>query len=335
MVQEISKILKNEPSFRIRQAEKAVFSNLIGNWNEATELPKDIREKLADSFPLDLELKTEKVLDSKDGLTKKVLFKLADGFKIESVLMMHGDGRATVCVSSQVGCAIGCLFCSTGKQGFKRNLSNMEIVGQVLFFSRMLKKSGKKVTNIVFMGMGEPFLNYENVMSAIKTLNDKNALNIGARKISVSTSGIIEGIEKFSEEKLQVNLAISLHAPNNVLRSKLMPINKRCPIEKLLATVNEYINKTNRKVMFEYLMLDGINDSLEQAKELSLLLKKPLFMVNLILFNPTGNSEFKPSKGRNIKKFKEVLEKAGIPVTQRYRFGKEIRAGCGQLRGDL
>ncbi len=256
-----------------------------------------------------------------------------DGSKIESVLMKHEDGRRTVCVSSQVGCSVGCKFCATGQQGFKRNLTSGEIIEQVLFFARLLKKTKEKVTNVVFMGMGEPFLNYDNVIGAIKILNDKNGFNLGSRHFSISTAGIVEGIEKLSEEKLQVNLAISLHAPNNELRSKLMPINKIYPIEKILAAVDDYIKKTNRKVMFEYLMINGVNDSEEEAEELVKILKKPLYFINLISFNPVGHSDFKPSPGWKIKKFKEVLEKNDIPVTQRYRFGREIKAACGQLAG--
>lgn len=335
MEKQIEKILEDEPNFRKKQVIKNVFSKLITDWKEASDLPEPLRKKLTTFFPLNLGMEPEKVIDSADGLTTKVLFRLHDGLKIESVLMKHADRRMTVCVSSQAGCAIKCKFCATGKQGFNRNLTSMEITGQALYFSKILKNSGEKVTNVVFMGMGEPFLNYTNVIFAIKLLNNEDAFNIGARKISVSTSGIPEGIKKFSEEGFQANLAISLHAPNNPLRSELMPINTLYPIEKVLSAVDDYIKKTKRKVMFEYLMLDGINDGIEQAKELALLLKKPLYMVNLITYNPTGCSNFKPSKGQRIKKFREILEKAGVPVAQRYRFGRNIKAGCGQLSGEL
>jgi len=196
-----------------------------------------------------------------------------------------------------------------------------------------IKKEGIKVTNVVFMGMGEPFLNYQNVLSAIKTLNDKDGFNLGARHISISTCGVVEGIKKFTNEDLQVNLAISLHAPDNVLRSKLVPLNKTYPIEKVLATVDDYIKKTRRKVMFEYLMINGVNDGEKQALALAKLLKRPLYLLNLISYNPTGHCEFKPSPGWKIKKFKEILERAGISVTQRYEFGKEIKGACGQLAG--
>ena len=334
----IEKILEKEPAFRLKQVKKVIFQDLIENWDEATILPQNLRQKLSKNYPIQ-ELKAEKILTSKDGQTIKVLFVLRDDLKIESVLMRHIDGRRTVCVSSQVGCSIGCRFCATGQQGFKRNLSADEIVEQVLFFARFLRTkptedgplSTEKVTNIVFMGMGEPFLNYDNVLEAIKTLNDKEGFNLGARHISISTAGITEGIEKLAKEKLQVNLAISLHASDDELRTKLMPINKKYPIEKILAAVNDYIKKTKRRVMFEYLMIDGVNDFEGEAEELAKLLKKPFYFINLISFNPIGHSDFKPSPGWKIKKFKEILEKARIATTQRYRFGKEIKAACGQL----
>jgi len=328
----IEEILKKESSYRLKQIKKAVFSDLIEDWNQATTFPRNLREKLSESCQIK-ELKEEKTLISKDKQTVKILFKLKEGSIIESVLMKHIDGRRTVCVSSQIGCKIGCKFCATGQKGFKRDLTTSEIIDQVLFFARLLKKDKENITNIVFMGMGEPFLNYDNVISAIKILNDKDGLNIGARHISISTAGITRGIEKLTAEPLQINLAISLHAPNNELRSKLMPINKAYPIEKILTAVDDYIKKTKRRVMFEYLMIDGVNDSPIQAEELAKLLKKPLYFVNLISFNPIGHSDFKPSSGWKIKKFKEILIKSGINVTQRYQFGKEIRAACGQLAG--
>lgn len=328
----IAEVLEKEPVFRLKQVKKAIFFDLIENWDEATTLPQNLRQQLSKNCPLQ-ELKAEKILTSKDGETLKVLFRLKDGLKVESVLMRHIDGRRTVCVSSQVGCSIGCKFCATGQQGFKRNLSSSEIIDQVLFFARLLKKSKEKVTNVVFMGMGEPFLNYDNVLEAIKILNDKEGFNLGSRHISISTVGITEGIEKLAKEKLQVNLAISFHAPNNELRTKLIPINKKYPIEKILSAVDDYIKKTKRRVMFEYLMIDGVNNSPKQAEELAELLKKPLYFINLISFNPIGHSDFKPSPGWKIKKFKEILEKAGLSVTQRYRFGREIKAACGQLAG--
>jgi len=243
--------------------------------------------------------------------------------------MKHTDKRNTICVSSQVGCPLGCQFCETGKMGFKRNLAAGEIVDQVLFFARYLKKYEENITNVVFMGMGEPMLNWDEVSEAIRIFNDDNCFGIGARKISVSTAGITEGIEKLADVFPQINLAISLHAPDDELRAKLMPVGKKYPIQKILRSVDEYIEKTNRKVMFEYVMLRDVNDSEGQARRLAKLLKKPLYMINLIAYNPNGC--FQSSPPEHIKKFKEILEKAGVFATQRYRFGTDIEAACGQL----
>jgi 23S rRNA (adenine2503-C2)-methyltransferase len=282
---QLEKVLEKEPAYRLKQVKKALFQDLINGWKEATNLPLNLREELSQKCSLSIK---GELFISKDKRTTKVLITLEDDLKVESVLMKHKE-RNTICVSSQVGCALGCLFCATGKMGFKRNLETSEIVEQVLFFAQYLKKSRERVTNVVFMGMGEPFLNYENIISAIKILNDKEGFNLGARKFSISTVGIIEGIEKLAKEKLEVNLAISLHSPNNKLRSKLIPVNKKYPIEKILKSVDDYIKRTNRKVMFEYLMIKGLNDSDESAKELTKLMKKNLYLVNLISYNPTGD----------------------------------------------
>ena len=320
---QLNKILEKEPSHRIKQVKLALYDGLIKNWNEVKTLPLSLRDTLNKECPLSIDAQ---VLASKDKNTIKALITLKDDLKIETVLMKHKDGRNTVCVSSQVGCPLNCAFCATGKLGFERNLGTFEIVEQVLFFSRHLKGKGR-VSNVVFMGMGEPFLNYDNVIESIKILNDKDSLNIGARHISISTAGVIEGINRLSEEKLQINLSVSLHAPNNDLRSKLMPINDKHSIEELLESVDDYINKTNRKVMFEYLMLKDVNDSNIQAQELARLMRRPLYFLNLIEYNPTG--VFEPSI--RMKEFKELLEKRGVQVTQRYRFGQNIQAACGQL----
>jgi len=319
----LEEILANEPAYRIKQAKTAVYKNFISNWNEATFFTKDLREKLNNECPL---LIKSEVLVSKDKDSVKAKIKLSDGLEIESVLMRHKDGRNTICVSCQVGCPLGCLFCATGKMGLKRNLSAEEILEQVIFFSRYLKE---KITNVTFMGMGEPFLNYENVMSAIKVLNDKDYFNIGARSISVSTAGIVEGIEKFANEGLQLNLAISLHAPNEELRSKLMPISKKYPLAKVLPAVDKYIAKTKRKVMFEYVLIKDVNDSDECAVQLAKLMAKKLYFVNLILYNATGS--FKPSITRQVEKFKKILEQNKINFVQRYRFGDDIKGACGQF----
>jgi len=326
-LKKLQEVFKEEPKYRLAQAKKAIFQDLVKNWSEATVFPLAKREKLNEELPLEIVGKT---FVSKDESSERTLITLKDDLKIETVLMQHQD-RNTICVSSQVGCPLGCSFCATGKMGFKRNLEAGEIVDQVLFYDRKLKERKEKINNIVFMGMGEPFLNYDNVMEAIRMLNDKDGFNLGARHFSISTVGIIEGIDKLAEEKLQVNLAISLHAPTDELRSELMPINKKYPIKEVLDAVDNYIEKTNRRVMFEYVMIKGVNDSGKEARESARLMKKPLYFVNLISYNPTG--DFKPSQPLTIKRFKEVLEREGVAVTRRYRFGQEIEGACGQLAG--
>jgi 23S rRNA (adenine2503-C2)-methyltransferase len=338
-IEKLPKVLEALPKYRLKQAKEAVFKNLIADWNKATFLPLSLREELNQKCPL--EIKAEALVSKKkDSMKARITLKdppglgEAGGLLIESVLMRHKDGRNTVCVSSQVGCPLGCEFCATGKTGFKRNLTPMEIVEQVIFFARYLKKSGKKVTNVTFMGMGEPFLNYDNVMKATRIINTKEKLNIGARNISISTAGIVEGIEKFSKEGTQINLAISLHAPDNELRSKLMPINKKYHLERILAAVDDYIKKTKRQVMFEYLLINNVNDTESCARELARIMKKPLYYVNLILYNQTNYNDFKPSTTERVKKFRDILNKNKIVFSQRFRFGEDIKAACGQFAGN-
>jgi 23S rRNA (adenine2503-C2)-methyltransferase len=228
-----------------------------------------------------------------------------------------------------VGCPLGCTFCLTGTMGFKRNLSACEIVEQVLFFCRHLKKRNEKVTNIVFMGMGEPLLNYDEVIKSIEILHDPEGLNIGSRKISISTAGIIPGIKKLAEYPRDVNLALSLHAPDDALRSKLMSINKKYPIKEVFKALRLYIKKTSRKVMIEYVMLDKVNDSEECAEKLADLIGRSLIIVNLIPYNFTGN--YRSSSKIRIQAFKDILKNRDISVSERYRFGTDIKAACGQL----
>ena len=331
----LQKLLGKEKKYRSDQAKKAVFRDLISDWNEAMALPLKFREELNGKCPLNI---SAEILVSKNKNTVKAVIALEDGLRIETVLMKHEGGRNTVCVSSQAGCPLGCSFCATGRAGFKRNLGVWEIVEQVLFFARHLKKSifvrqadGEKIGSVVFMGMGEPFLNYRNVMDAIKILNDEDGFNLGSRHFSISTAGIVEGMEKLAKDKLQVNLAVSLHAPDNETRAKLMKVNKKYPLNKVLDAARNYVKKTHRRVMFEYMMIDRLNDSEKHAETLSRLMKNPFYFVNLISYNPTGI--FKPSSSAKIKKFKEILEKNGITVTRRYRFGEDIKAACGQLAG--
>lgn len=345
----IQSALQNEPFFRLKQVEEAVFKNLIEDWDEAKTLPLNLREKLKETCPLEINaiLKV-----SKDDSTAKALITLEDGCKIETVLMKHSPSkgssredtqnseeekasRNSICISTQVGCPMGCAFCATGTLGLKRNLTTDEILEQVLFFARHLHKTGEKITNIAFMGMGEPFLNYDNVLTAIKKLNEKHTLNLGARRFSISTCGVIEGINRLADENLEVNLAISLHAPTDKLRTSLMPSNLKYPLAEILKAVDEYYDKTHRKIMFEYIMLKDVNDKEEHAKELAKILKGKNCIVNLIPCNPTFSKEsiplFNQTSHNQIRRFKEILEKNGLKAIQRFEFGQDIDAACGQL----
>jgi len=321
----------DQPKFRVKQAKTAVFKDLIDNWEQATNFPLALRQKLNRNCPL---LNKAEYFVSQDQRAVKALIELADGKKIETVLLKNKDGRNSLCVSSQVGCPMGCQFCATGQMGFKRDLETDEIISQALIMSRYLKNQDglqAKITNIIFMGMGEPFLNYDNVMRAIKILNEAEGYNLGARHFSISTCGVIPGIQQLAKEKLQINLAISLNAPTDELRSKLMPINKKYKLGKLFNAINDYVKRTNRLVMFEYLLIKNINDNPGLAKQLAKLLDSRLFLVNLIPYNPTG--KFSPSDKKQIAAFKKVLETEGIKVTQRLSFGADIMAACGQLAG--
>ena len=325
---EILKKLNADQPYRLSQIKKAIFHQLIENWDEAQNLPKTLRDELKKAYPLSFETKTWS-----HNNTTKALIDLGD-VKIETVLMRHSDGRNAVCVSSQAGCQLGCVFCATGKSGFIRDLSADEILHQVLFFARLLKKENQRVSNVVFMGMGEPLLNLENCLNAIKTLNDKDGLYISARRISISTSGIIPGIKKLSKIDLPINLALSLHAPNDQLRSRLMPINRQYRLNEVIEELKKYLDASGRKIMFEYILIDGINDTPEHAVELVNILQdfsKKLFVLNLIPANAGGG--FNPSPVANIKIFKETLEKYKIPFTQRHLYGSSISAACGELAG--
>ncbi|PIT94249.1 23S rRNA (adenine(2503)-C(2))-methyltransferase RlmN [Candidatus Falkowbacteria bacterium CG10_big_fil_rev_8_21_14_0_10_39_9] len=320
-------ILKSEPSYRLKQAQQLLFGDLISDWSQASNLPLALREKLNQECPLAIK---SKVLTARDKKSFKALITLEDGAKIETVLMRHKEGRDTICLSSQVGCPLGCTFCATGASGFEKSLNKNEILEQAIFWARYLKTNFKaKITNVVFMGMGEPFLNYDQVMSAIRTLNDVDGLHIGARHISISTSGLVDGIKRLAKEKLQINLAISLHSANDKIRTDLMPVNKKNPLVQLLRAVDYYIEKTNRQVMFEYMLMKGINDSNEAAERLAVIMDKPLYVVNLMNYNET--SVFKPVNEKIFKNFEKILQKRKIKVTSRYRFGSDIEAACGQL----
>jgi len=325
-ISNLQEVLKNEPKYRLAQAKQAVFEHLIENWEEATGLPKALREKLSSECPLSI---SSEMSVSAEEDTAKALIRLSDGKFIETVLMRHEGGRNTVCVSSMVGCPMRCAFCATGTMGLERKLTEAEILEQIFFFARLLKKEGARVGSVVFMGMGEPFLNYDNVMNSVRTMQSPEGFGIGARHISISTCGIFDGIKKLSDEELPLNLAISLHGSNDAIRKQLMPIAQTYTIKELMEVIDEYISKTKRKVMFEYLMIEGVNDLEIHARELSALLRGKLCMVNLIQYNDTG--KFVASSHNQMKRFKEILEKNGIDVTMRYRFGRDIKGACGQL----
>ena len=328
---ELTEIVKawGEPAFRAKQIWTGLYQNFWQTPDEFTNLPKGLREKLAAEVRFDVLIPTLK-LDSTDGQTRKTLFKLTDGRQVEAVLMRY-ERRRTLCISTQVGCAMGCTFCATGQMGFTRNLSSGEIVAQVMYYARLLHDENDVVTNVVIMGMGEPFHNYNNTMAAIDRLNDSTGYNFGARRFTISTSGLVPAIRKFTRERRQVNLAVSLHAAEDALRGSMMPVNKKYSVEELIQACREYVETTGRRVTFEWALINGINDTPEQARKLATLLKGLLCHVNAIPLNPTAGYEGKATTHERANAFKQILEQNGIPCTIRIRRGIDIQAGCGQL----
>ena len=321
----------DQPPFRTQQLWEGLYTRLYTDFSQFSNIPNDLRDSLSKQFIIN-PLRVQKSLRSQDGLTEKVLFALQDGTSVETVLMRY-ERRNSVCISTQVGCPMGCVFCATGQMGFIRSLSSGEILAQVLHFMRQLQAENQKLTNIVYMGMGEPFLNYEATMDSVRRLMDQQGLNFGARRITISTVGIIPKIEQFTEENLQVNLAVSLHAADNALRSQLVPANRMFPIKKLIPVCKAYTEKTHRRISFEYALIDGVNDSREAALALAGLLKGMLCHVNLIALNPSKKYSLQGSPKAKVHAFSATLEEQGIPVTIRLRRGVEIQAGCGQLAG--
>lgn len=330
-IEQIQDLLQiwGEPKYRATQIWQGLYRNFWSDAAQFTNLPKALREKIGQEFSLQ-SLKPEKVLKSSDGETVKTLFMLPDGKAIEAVLMRY-ERRKTLCISTQAGCAMGCTFCATGQMGFKRHLSSGEIVEQVLYYARQLAAQDEDVTNIVLMGMGEPFHNYDAVMAAIDRLNHPQGMNLGARRFTISTVGLVPMIRRFAEEKRQLNLAVSLHAANDELRSSMLPVNKKYPLSVLMPAVKDYVALTGRRVTFEWALIQGVNDSVETARELSLLLKGLLCHVNVIPLNPTRKFVGQGSTRERAAAFKAELEKNGIPCTIRIRRGIDIQAGCGQL----
>lgn len=319
---------KQLPRYRIEQFNKAYYQEYIKNWDELTTYPKQLREQLKAETPFNhLELKNLQI--SKQDNTHKALFKTPKGNYVETVLMQEKD-RNTVCVSCMSGCPVGCTFCATGSMGLNENLDHNQIVEQVLFYSRILKKENKKVTNIVYMGMGEPMLNLDNVTHSIKILIDSEKFGISRRHITVSTCGYIQQLEKFLKEDLGVKIAISLHAPNQELRDRLMPtVSKTNPLEELMNLLDRFVDDRNKRITYEYVLLKGINDTDEHAEELSDLLYNRLALVNLIDYNSNPYREFE--KSNNTENFMDILLNNGINTTLRKSYGNDIAGACGQL----
>lgn len=334
-VKELADLLASwgEPPYHATQLWRWLYRSSASSFEAMTDLPLPLRQKLAGKASL-LLLKAVQEEESRDGKTSKVLFKLREGDTIESVSMrQHTRGevlRHTICVSTQAGCPIGCLFCATGQQGFRRNLSAGEIVEQVMFFARL--SAERPVTNVVFMGMGEPLLNYDATIKAIHILNSALGFNLGARHMTISTAGVVPGIKALAKEGIQVGLAISLHAPGDTLRNSLVPLNRKYPLQELMSACRDYYGVTGRRVTFEYTMFRGINDSSRFALQLARLLRGTNSHVNLIPANQTPGG-YPPSPKELIKEFCEELRRHGITATIRHSQGSEIQAGCGQLRG--
>ena len=317
----------NDKKFRATQIYEFLYQKRVKSFDEMNNIGKNIKEHLKQDFNFDM---IKIVYKQEDDLVKKYLFQLQDGQTIESVLMYHDYG-ISICVSSQVGCNMGCKFCESGRLKKVRNLEAYEMVEQILLIEEDIKQ---RISHVVVMGIGEPFDNYDNVMNFIKIITHPKGIAIGTRHITVSTCGVIPGIKKFMNEQGQVNLAISLHAPNDEIRNKIMPISKAYKLEELMETLKEYEKSTNRRITFEYIMLDKVNDSAENAKELANLIKEINCYVNLIPYNETENIDFKRTKQVQILKFYDILKKSGINVTIRREFGGKVDAACGQLRAN-
>ncbi len=322
-----------EPSYRAKQIWVAIYQHFKQNPHEITTLPKDLRLKLDASLRFNA-LNPVRQIESQDGLTIKTLFKLYDDCVIEAVLM-HYNERRTLCISSQSGCGMGCSFCATGQMGFGRNLTSGEIIAQVLYYARLLSEKEETVTNVVMMGMGEPFHNYDNVMAALNRMNHPDAIGLGARRFTISTVGLVPKIYAFADEETQYNLAISLHTVDDELRTQLMPVNKKYPVRELLKACRYYVHKTSRRITFEVALIAGMNDSLEDAESLATNLRGLRCHVNLIPLNPTRGFGETGTSPKQVSQFADVLESHNIPATVRLRRGIEIEAGCGQLASEM
>lgn len=323
--------LKNNQGqeFHAKHVFDWIYQKNVLSWDLMTNLSKPLREKLAADFRMPV-LELVRIVQSDDKETYKFLWRLRDGNLFESVLICSGT-RRTVCVSSQVGCPAKCAFCASGQQGFFRNLRATEIIEQVIQINQWLAKKGERVCHVVFMGMGEPLKNYETVVKAIRTISHPDMLNISQRRITVSTVGVIEGIKRLSNEGLKVSLVLSLHAPNQRIRQKIIPYARKYPLDELMKAMDEYSQKTKRDITYEYTLLAGINDHPDHAHELAILLKGKQCTVNLIPYNPVQGVRLKRPSNKEIKQFRSVLFGCRIPNTCRFTKGVDIAAACGQL----
>jgi 23S rRNA (adenine2503-C2)-methyltransferase len=323
---ELTDLLDGQPRYRVDQTWDALYTQLLDP-TDMTTLPKVLRSQLADALPNALVAATQRT--STDGDTVKWLWRLHDGAHVETVLMHYRD-RSTVCISTQAGCAMACGFCATGQGGFERNLTTGEIVEQVVHASRDARSNDRRVSNVVFMGMGEPFANYDRTLAALERIHDD--LGISARHLTVSTVGIVPGIVRFGAERLPANLAVSLHAANDVLRDELVPINRRYPLGQLADACRVYLSHRNRRLSFEWAMIDHINDRDSDAHELATFARDLRAHVNLIPLNPTGGYPTVGSPLARVHAFRDTLESLGVNATVRQNRGTDIDAACGQLR---
>jgi len=319
-----------QPSYRADQIWNAAFRDLVSSYDAVSTLPKSLRARLARELPWSQPRSIDS-LTSEDGNTTKLLLELEDGESIESVAMRYPE-RATVCVSTQAGCAMGCRFCATGQSGFRRHLRASEIIAQVLAVARLLRGESRALTNIVYMGMGEPLDNYDETLRSIRILNDERGFAMGARSFTISTVGIVPEIRRLSHEHIQVTLAVSLHTVDDNLRNDLVPVNRRYPVADLLQACRDYVLVTHRRITFEVALLSGVNDSAADARAMAAALHGILGHVNLIPFNPIPGSDWTASPDDRIDAFAHVLQSGGLPVSIRRSRGIEIQAGCGQLR---
>jgi len=321
-----------EPPFRATQIWQAVFKDLRTSYEETTTLSRALRARLAEAIPWH-SATTLKTLPSSDRRTTKLLLQLHDRETIETVIMRYVR-RNTACVSTQVGCGMGCKFCATGQSGFTRDLTAGEIVGQILASARLLHVESRHLSNVVFMGMGEPLANDDATLKAIRILNDPRGFSLGARSFTISTVGIIPGIQRLAQEALQVNLAVSLHTADESLRSQLIPMNHLYPVSQIVRACRQYVRATHRRVTFEIALIAGVNDSDAHAKQVTEALHGVLCHVNVIPFNPIAGSPWQPSSSERVKAYAHIIESVGYPVSIRHSRGTDIQAGCGQLRAE-